>query len=228
MTSELLRNHGSTWAEQARTAVAGARTATLRTRSCRTTPTETLVRVETADDGRLRVRLEGSAPAVPALAACRVATLTLAGPGSRVVRLTGSFSMDRPDETGTRTYTPTLLSVRLVSPGRDDVVVPVDAFLRSRPDAFAHQAASVLRHLSTAHGEALLTGARARGYDAAAVVPLVVDREGVELAVLTADGVDRWRVPFEGCPVAPTGSEDATDLRTVRLPVDCACEDRVG
>jgi len=138
------------------------------------------------------------------------------------VQLTGSFSMDRPDETGTRTYTPTLLSVRLVSPDRDDVVVPVDAFLRSRPDAFAHQAASVLRHLTAVHGEDLLAGARAQGYDAAAVVPLAVDRDGVELAVLTAEGVDRWRVPFEGCPAGQD-----SDLRTVRLPVDCSCPDRV-
>lgn len=222
MTSDLVRDPASTWAEQARTAVAGARTGTLRTRSCRTASTETLVSLEPTADGRLRVVLAGSSPAVPALAACRVATLTLAGPGSRVVRLTGSFTMDRPDETGMRAYTPTLLSVRLVEPGRADVVVPVDAFWRSQPDTFGHQATAVLRHLTTVHGEALLAGARAQGYAAAAVVPLVVDRDGVELAVLTADGVDRWRVPFDGC-VAGVGA----DLRTVRLPVDCSCPDRV-
>lgn len=222
MTGDLLSNPASTWADHARSAVAGARTGTLRTRSCRTQPTETLVSVEAGDDGRVRVRLEGSAPAVPALAACRVATLTLAGPGSSLVRLTGSFAMDRPEESGARTYTPTLLSVRLVEPGRDDVVVPVDAFLRSRPDAFAHHAAAVLRHLAAVHGEDLLAGARAQGYDAAAVVPLALDRDGVELAVLTVDGVDRWRVPFDGCPVEGAGA----DLRTVRLPVDCSCPDR--
>ncbi|VXC11745.1 hypothetical protein [Nocardioides sp. AX2bis] len=222
MTGELLRNPASTWADQARTSVAGARTGTLRTRSCRTPSTETLVSVEVADDGRVRVLLSGSSPAVPALAACRVATLTVPGPGSRVVRLTGSFTMDRPDESGVRSYTPTLLSVRLVEPGRDDVVVPVDAFWRSEPDTFGHQAAAVLRHLAAVHGEDLLAGARAQGYDAASVVPLVVDRDGVELAVLTLEGVDRWRVPFEGC-VSAAGA----DLRTVRLPVECTCPDRV-
>ncbi len=222
MTGKLVRDHTTTWAEQARTAVACARTGTLRTRSCRTPSTETLVSVESTDDGRVRVVLAGSSAAVPALAACRVATLTLAGPGSRIVRLTGSFAMDRPDETGLRAYTPTLLSVRLVEPGRDDVVVPVDTFLRSQPDTFGHHAASVLRHLTAVHGEDLLAGARAQGYAAAAVVPLVVDRDGVELAVLTADGVDRWHVPFDGCLPAA-----GADLRTVRLPVDCSCPDRV-
>lgn len=222
MTGELLRNPASTWAEQARTSVAGARTGTLRTRSCRTPSTETLVSVDVADDGRVRVLLAGTSPAVPALAACRVATLTLPGPGSRVVRLTGSFTMDRPDDTGMRAYVPTLLSIRLVEPGRDDVVVPVDAFLRSEPDTFGHHAAAVLRHLAAVHGEDLLAGARAQGYDAAAVVPLVVDRDGVELAVLTAEGVGRWHVPFDGC-----GAATGADLRTVRLPVDCSCPDRV-
>lgn len=225
MTSEAVLQHrrqGARWAEQARTAVAGARTATLTTRSCRAPSTRTVVSVATDADGRIAVRLEGSAPAVPALAACRVATLTLPGPGSTSVRLTGSFTMGRPDESGMRWYTPTLLSVRLVTPGGDDVVVPVESFLRTRPDAFGSQAASVLAHLAEAHGEDLLAAAREAGYDAAAVVPLLVDRDGVELAVLGAQGVDRWRAPYGrgGCP--------ADDLRTVRLPVDCACEDRVG
>ena len=69
MTGEILRNPASTWAEQARTSVAGARTGTLRTRSCRTPSTETLVSVDVADDGRVRVLLAGTSPAVPALAA---------------------------------------------------------------------------------------------------------------------------------------------------------------
>ena len=57
----------------ARTALAAARTATLRTRSCRTAATETEVSLAWSAAGVPRVRLEGSAPAVAALAACRVA-----------------------------------------------------------------------------------------------------------------------------------------------------------
>ena len=127
------------------------------------------------------------------------------GPDGWTLRLTGSFTMDRPDETGRRTYAATLLSVRLVpadgvDPADREVVVPVDAFLRARPDAAAASGAA-LAHLASTHAEDLLARARAEGYDALAVVPTALDGDGVELSVLTASGVDSWRAPLS-CPCA--------------------------
>lgn len=210
----------SSSADRARSLMTTARTATLLTRSCRTPATRTVVALGTSDSGVPGIRLEGSAPAVAALAACRVATLTVAGRDGWVLRLTGSFTMGRPDASGIRTYTPTLLALRLVAPTgpRDDVVVAVDSFLRARPDVFGEEAAAVLAHLGAVHAEDLLTRAWREGYDAAAVVPRSLDRDGVELAVLGVEGVQNWRVPFT------TGSvDDAAGLRAAALPVECRC-----
>jgi hypothetical protein len=186
--------HEQTWAQQGRALLAGARTAVLRTGGSRSggacASAVTVVEVADDGDGLPRVVLDGSSPAVAAIAACRVATLVVDAPTSPWrLRLVVSLRMGRPDADGRRTYDPILLSARLTGPRT--VTVPVAEFLRAAPEAAPARDRRTLAHLEAAHDADLVTAARQHVPDLEDVVLLRVLGEHVEVAVLGPSGVDR-------------------------------------
>lgn len=182
------------WTERARSLLATAGAATLSTGCPRTGMTITPVPLEDRGDGLPLLRLAPSSPAVAGLARCRVATLVVSAPGEAWgLRVHVSFRMGAPDASGLRAYEPTLLSVRVTGP--QSRTVPVAEFLRTTPDPTHARTESTLEHLGSVHTDDLLAQARVRGLAAEAVVPLALDEDGVELAVLTAGGVAPLRLP---------------------------------
>ncbi|QZY29507.1 DUF2470 domain-containing protein [Nocardioides coralli] len=212
-----------TWAERARTALAQATTGSLLTRECRSTANLTAVTVHDQVAGTPAVWLSPDSPVVARLAACPVATLVVPAPLGWVLHLTGTFAPLRDttgEHCGCRGYRPTLLGVRLVGPAR--VSIPVAEFLAAQPDPLRDDAATMLHHLEEAHAADLLACVRAHGHDALAVVPRAIDRYGIELAAIAADGVDRLRLAFPGGPL-----EGLDRLNSGwRLPMSCRCASR--
>lgn len=119
------------WAEQARTALALTTVATLLTRSCRSEPTMTVVRVVDQEDGRPLVRLDPESPTARLLGASPVAMIAAPGPTPDwSLHLTGRFERVRtPGARGT--FRPALHSVRLVGPAA--IPIPVPEFQRAVP-----------------------------------------------------------------------------------------------
>ena len=211
--------------EAARTALARARVATLVTRGCPIRPgTLTVVAVEDQPDGRPLVRLEGSSPTIRKLVACPVATLSVAGSAPfRRLELTGPLKSRRATRPGHSTYRLSPLTVRLV--GSTSHSLHLNDYLAARPDPLTGLAPALLHHLADAHASDLLACIRAHGFDhAQAVVPRVVDRYGIELAVLGAAGVERVRLPFPGGPIAAL--EQAP--QGLLVPLTCRCRGSAG
>lgn len=207
------------WAERARTVVANARWASLHTGCRRLPPTLTVVDVECGDDGRPRIWLEGSAPAVAGLSSCQVASLTMSCPDSVwVLRLVGSFKAEPSDRSGFRAYKPTLLSARVIGPRQ--VTIPLAEFLHVDPDPLGGHAAVMVEHLRYAHAEDLLACVRAHGHVAEAVLPTGLDRYGIELAVLGEHGVNRIRLDFPNGPIRHLDQLNAG----LHLPLVCHCQ----
>ena len=208
-------------AEQARTALAVATAATLETSGCRVPRTLTVVLIKDRPDGRPLVHLDDASPTVRLLAAFPVATVSIAGPAPfRSLDLTGPFQHIRSDRDGCRTYRLSLLSARLI--GSTSVPVPLGEFHAAEPDPLRRHAPAALNHLERAHSDELLACVRAHGYLAQAVVPRRLDRYGVELAIIIADGVCVMRLPFPGGPVDNL-EQVATGLR---LLLTCRCGSR--
>lgn len=218
-----MERYEPTWAERARTALAAATVATLTTGRCPGPRTVTVASVVPQPDGHPLVRLETTSAISQALAACPVATLTVPGPDPcRALTLTGTVLPHR-SPAGHRLHRLSVLSVRLV--GAAATTIPVRAFLAAEPDPLREHARATMRHLETAHPEDLLCCLRAHGQgDALAVVPRVLDRYGLEVAVLTGDGVRRTRLCFPGGPVSDL-EQVAVGLRTL-LTCRCTHEDR--
>ena len=208
-------------AELARTALADARAATLVTTGCPTPGTLTVVPIEDQADGRPLVRLERSSPTVRLLASCPVVTLSLPGPAPyRAVDLIGPLNPCRAGRDGARSYRLSLLSARLVAPSGQSVAIPLGEFQAAEPDPLRSCAAAALQHLETWHADDLLACVRAHGGDdVLAVVPRALDRYGIELAALGADGVRRVRLDFPGGPVDNL-DQVTTDLRIL---LTCRC-----
>ena len=184
-----------TCAERARALLGRARTADLHTRSGSLAPTATTAALEQTRDGLPLVWLEGSTPAVAALATRRVASLVVREPGPGwAVRLVGSFRMERPEASGRRAYRANVLSVRVLGPR--PVTIPVEEFLRARRD----RADDVLHHLAHAHHDDLLHWGRRHGREAAdveVVTPRALDERCLELSLIGDHGVERVRMPLE-------------------------------
>lgn len=194
-----------TWAERARTLLAVARPGRLHT-GCRwsaaaITPVEVVV-----EDGTLLVRMSEDGAAVSGLGACRVGTLTVEAPGEVwSLRVVGSFRMERPDASGLRTYSPIVLSMRATGP--TEITINVDAFSRAQPDALRTIAPGLLPHLESAHAAELLAMARTHDTEAETVAVRSLDRHGLELSVLSPQGMSRLRMNFASGPL-----HDASDL----------------
>ena len=168
-------------AVQAREVLVDARHAAVRTGSVSCGSTRSVVDLHDAGDGLPRLVVDAASTAVPGLAACRVAAVTVVDPRSRLrVRIVASYRMGRPDETGRRHYDPTILSVRLDGP-EGTVTVPVDEFLRAETDPRRVRRREVVAHLEREHREDLLALARA-GCDSVELVQLTLEGEAEVVA----------------------------------------------
>lgn len=209
-----------TLAELARTVLATARVATLTAGRCPVTRTATLTTVEALPDGRPLVRLCAGSPVVALLASSPVATISVAAPTPfRTLALSGRLLPHRR-RPGDAPYAMTLLAARLT--GTRSRSIAVDDFRAAAPDPLHHCAQAILAHLETAHAGELLGCLRAHGQtDAIAVVPRVLDRYGLVVAILTADGVRLSRLRFPGGPVS-----DLTGVTLgLRAALSCRCHD---
>jgi hypothetical protein len=205
-------------AEQARAALARATVATLVTPGCPSAPATTVVSVEVGAEGQPFLWLEEGAPIVRALWDGKVVSLVLPAPVPfESLKVTGPLRHRRTSRPGRRGYRLTPLSVRLV--GTATLSIPVSELLATAAGV-EEQAYAVLQHLERAHAAELLACVRAHGFhDALAVVPSQLDRHGLTLAVIGADGVRVLQLPFPGGPVDRV-EDVALGLRTT---LTCRC-----
>lgn len=207
-------------AERARTALAVAKVATLATKPCPARSTTlTVVAVQDRPDGRPLIRLQASSPTAREFAGGRVATLAVPAPAPFWrLELTGPMESLRERRAGEVLFRLSTLSCRLV--GATSATIPVNSFFAAWPDPLRAVAPTMIEHLAQAHSHELLACIQAHGYRSAqAVVPRAVDRYGIELSALTAEGVECVRLPFPGGPIdtlqqAPAG---------LVVPLTCRC-----
>jgi hypothetical protein len=207
-------------AQQARTALARARVGSLIGRS--STPTSrpvVLVKVTDQPDGQPMVELEPESSMVRLLAWWPMVTVSVPGPEPfRALHLTGTAKKSAPLDDRLRAYRLTLLSTRLVS--ATSVTVPLGAFKAAEPDPLWRHAPEALAHLDEAHAPELLACVRAHGLpEAEAVVPRILDRYGLELAVIGGEGIGTVRLPFPGGPVQSL--QEVTE--GLRVLLTCRC-----
>jgi hypothetical protein len=214
---------GPSLAERARTAVAQARLA-----------------VVTWDDlepaGRLRspvtataaIRVDGAGGPVlllapretvtEALAASPLVTVTVPAPaplGS--LALTGTV-WPRAEADGRLGYRLDLRSLRFAGGG--GASVPLAEYQAAAPDPLGRVAASAIGHLERGHMAELICCVRAHGMDQAEwVVPRGLDRFGLELAVISANGVAAVRLSFPDGPVSSLEDVPAS----LRAVLACRC-----
>jgi hypothetical protein len=214
---------GPSLAERARTAVAQARLAAV-----------------TWDDlelaGRLRspvtataaIRVDGSGGPVlllapretvtEALAASPLVTVTVPAPaplGS--LGLTGTV-WPRADADGRLGYRLDLRSLRFAGGG--GTPVPLAEYQAASPDPLWRVAASAIGHLERGHMAELICCVRAHGmYQAEWVMPRGLDRFGLELAVISANGVAAVRLSFPDGPVSSLEDVPAS----LRAVLACRC-----
>ena len=212
-----------TVAQQARTAVATARVATLSTYGrapCGAAARTTVVNVIGLDNGSVDFFLRPGSPAVDDLCQRRLATLQVAGTGCLPVVLAGACTrLTGFDADGRLRFRVDPLSVRLTGAARP---VPVSDYRSARPDPLAPSSAALVHHLATAHADALLACVRSQLHPwAAFVLPVSLDRFGLRLTVVDEDGVTDTRLCFP----APVGSlsELPPSLRVLlACPSGCA------
>ena len=133
-----------------------------------------------------------------------------AGPGPyKALHLTGTARASDPLDESLRAYRLSLLSTRLVS--STSVTVPLGEFKAAEPDPLWQHAPQALSHLGEAHDRAagLRPGPRTPR-DRGRRTPSL-DRDGLELAAIGADGIRTVRLPFPAarsgrCRRSPTAS----------------------
>lgn len=204
---------------QARSSVAAARTGLLTTYARHPAgQTTTTVAVRPRPDGTLDVHLRRDALGVQQLLARPVATLELHPTGCQPVLLHGAVR--RVAGTGTGGALLFRLDVATVRVGVPAVSVDVHDYAAAAPDPLAHQAAGVLDHLNSAHGEALTACLRAVGHRLGYAYATGLDTAGLTVAAVHIAGVDVVRLPF------PHPITDLAQLPTslaVVLDPRCGC-----
>jgi hypothetical protein len=99
--------------------------------------------------------------------------------------------------------------------------VPVAEYRAARPDPLWRVAPGILRHLEQGHMSELVRRVRAHGLARAEwVVPRGLDRYGLELLVLAADGIAAVRLAF---PAGPVGCLDDMPA-SLRTALTCRCQ----
>lgn len=186
---------GPTAAEAARTAVASARTGALITYPRHGRPLLTSVALQ-EQDGDVVLHLPEGSAAARLLDLRPLATVRMAPVGCDPTSLQGGVRR-RAERTssGLLTYALAVAGVRLGTTWSR--CVPVEDYRRAEPDPLRCRAAEVVAHLATQHAEALTACLQAQGHHRALWVhPRRLDRYGLELSVLEADGVALVRLNF--------------------------------
>ncbi len=207
-------------AQQARTALAQARMGSLIGRSSASaSPSITLVKVTDQHDGQPVVEVDPDSSIVRLLGWWPVVTVSVPGPGMfRALHLTGTAKNSDPLDERLRAFRLSLISTRLVS--TRSVTVPLEDYRAAEPDPLWQHAPQALEHLGDSHALELLACVRAHGVpEAEAVLPRALDRYGLELAVITREGIRTLRLPFPGGPVRSL--QEVTD--GLRVLLTCRC-----
>jgi hypothetical protein len=114
-----------------------------------------------------------------------------------------------------------LRSAELIGHAGIRVRVPLAEYRAAAPDPLWREAPGVLRHLEHAHLTDLIGCVRMHGLPQADwVIARGLDRYGLELLVLTTDGVAAVRLGFPDGPV--TGLQDVP--ASIRTALTCRCE----
>src|ERR1700712_2507239 len=211
-----------TLAELARASLSGASVATVTARDACSGSSDLEVTVKVTADryGRPILHVAPESPLVDRIAADPVVTVTVAGEGPfEALSLRGPASRVKSCSDERRVmYRVALLGVNFVRP--EQTPVGLAAFHAAQPDQLWGQGQAMLEHLERHHNKELEACVRAHGMpDATAVVARSLDRRGIDLAVLTPDGVTAVWMPFLQGPVK-SPSELAWQLR---LCLPCRC-----
>ena len=114
-----------------------------------------------------------------------------------------------------------LRSVELTGHAGVRVDVPLAEYRAAAPDPLRREARGVLHHLEHGHMTDLIACVRMHGLPRADwVVPRGLDRYGLELLVLTNDGVAAVRLGFPDGPVSSLEDVPAS----IRTALTCRCE----
>lgn len=114
-----------------------------------------------------------------------------------------------------------LRSVELIGPAGGRVLVPLAEYRAAAPDPLWREAPGVLHHLGQAHMTDLIACVRMHGLPQADwVIVRGLDRFGLELLVLTTDGVAAVRLGFPDGPVSALQDVPAS----IRTALTCRCE----
>jgi|SRR5579875_151651 len=214
---------GPSLPELARTALARAAAATV-------SPTSPADGLAAAGQVPVRAARDGSPLLLPAtrsrlerwLAACPTAVTVCvpAGAPFSALRLTGAARPVARD--GVAGLTACTVAVQVVEfTGADCTRIPVEQYRAAAPDPLWRIAPGVLAHLEHGHMGELVRCVRAHGMTQAEwIIPRGLDRYGLQLLVLTADGAAAVRLSFPDGPVASL-QEVPASIRTV---LTCRCQ----
>ncbi|HEY6494275.1 MAG TPA: DUF2470 domain-containing protein [Trebonia sp.] len=213
---------GPSLPELARTALARAATATVSAVAAPAVPAA-------ASPVPVRATLDGSPLLLPAagsplarwladgLDTVRVSLPT--GPPFSALRLTGTARPMTPTGAETAACMVSIRSIEFTGGGR--ARVPVEEYRAARPDPLWRVAPGILHHLEHGHMGDLVHCVRAHGLTRADwVIPRGLDRYGLELLVLTTDGVAAVRLSF---PEGPVSSLDDVPM-SLRATLTCRCQ----
>jgi hypothetical protein len=139
------------------------------------------------------------------------------GPGAGAERPGQGLDLD-PEPRELAAYPVTLRALEFT--GATPAEVGVTQYQAAAPDPFRFEAPAVLHHLEHWHMAELVNCVRAHGMAAAeCVVPSGLDRFGLELLVLTADGLAPVRLAFPDGPVTEIDQIPAS----IRAVLTCRC-----
>jgi hypothetical protein len=136
------------------------------------------------------------------------------------LRLTGTAQPAAPNrKAGIIAYVVAVRSVEFC--GTVSALVSLDQYQAATPDPLWREAPGILRHLEQGHMSDLIGCVRAHGMlQADWVIPRGLDRYGLELLVLTADGTAATRLSFPSGPVTSLRDVPAS----VRTVLTCRCQ----
>jgi hypothetical protein len=216
-----------TLAELARVSLSGAHVATVTATgdASFSAGLEVTVKVTADRYGRPILHIAPESPLVERIAAQRLVTVTVAAQAPyEALALRGpAMPVKSCGDERRVMYRVSLLGVDFVRP--EQTPVGLAAFHAAAPDQLWGQGELMLQHLTRHHNEELEATVRAHGMpDADAVVARGLDRRGLELAVLTDDGVSAVWMPFVNGPV----NSPAELAWQLRLCLTCRCRGHQG
>jgi len=220
---------GPSLAEQARTALASAATAEIDDADRPSDPAyrrrvPVLAQIRDGRDGSpLLLSVTGSVLEHQLSAQPEAVTVTVpAGGPFSALQLTGTARPTaRNRRVGVAACMVDLRSVELTGDAGVRVSVPLAEYRAAAPDPLRREAPGVLHHLEHAHRADLIACVRGHGLPQADwVIARGLDRYGLELLVLTTEGVAAVRLGFPDGPV--TSLEDVP--ASIRTVLTCRCE----